>query len=214
ISPWRLLAGQFLSPLIALLLGAAVIAALLGEWIDAGAIAAIVLLNAVVGFLQEYRAERAMAALRKLTAPMARVLRDGRGLMVAATEVVRGDLLILEAGDQVAADARLLTAAELRAREAALTGESEPVDKRADAVLPEGAALAERANLVFMGTAIVAGAATAVVTATGMRTEIGRIARLLEDEERAATPLQRQLADFGRTVFRACLALVGVVMLL
>jgi Ca2+-transporting ATPase len=213
LNPWVLLAGQFWSPLIALLFGAAAIAGILGEWVDAIAIAAIVVLNAFVGFFQEYRAEKAIAALKKMTAPMARVIRDGRSLQIPAADVVRGDVLLLEAGDQVAADARLLVSADLRAREAALTGESEPAEKFADQLLPEAAALGDRANIVFLGTDIVAGTATALVVATGMRTEIGRIAGMLQAEEREVTPLQKQLAQFGRAVFWICLGLVGIIFL-
>jgi Ca2+-transporting ATPase len=213
LNPWVLLAGQFWSPLIALLFGAALIAGLLGEWVDAIAIAAIVILNAFVGFFQEYRAEKAIAALKKMTAPMARVIRDGRSLQIPAADVVRGDVLLLEAGDQVAADARLMISADLRVREAALTGESEPAEKYADQILPEAAALGDRANLVFLGTDIVAGTATALVVATGMRTEIGRIAGMLQAEEREVTPLQKQLAQFGKAVFWICLGLVGIIFL-
>ncbi len=213
INPWVLLAGQFWSPLIALLFAAALIAWLLGEWVDAIAIAAIVALNAFVGFFQEYRAEKAIAALKKMTAPMARVLRDGRSKQIPAAEVVRGDVLLLEAGDQVAADARLLTSADLRVREAALTGESVPAEKHADAQLPEDASLGDRANLAFLGTDVVTGTATALVVATGMHTEIGRIAGMLQAEEREATPLQKQLAQFGKAVFWICLGLVGVIFL-
>ncbi len=209
-SAWRILAGQLTSPIVLLMLGAALISGILREVADAIAIAAIVVLNAVVGFLQEYRAERAVLALRSMTAPRARVLRDGRAATVAAREVVPGDVLLLEAGDIVAADAALVEAHALRASEAALTGESTPVDKLATPASAD-AALAERHDRVFLGTSIAAGTGRAVVTATGMATELGRIARLLETAEDEPTPLQRRLAQVSRMLLYATVAIVAVV---
>ena len=208
-SAWRILAGQLTSPIVLLMLGAALISGILREVADAIAIAAIVVLNAVVGFLQEYRAERAVLALRSMTAPRARVLRDGRAATVAAREVVPGDVLLLEAGDIVAADAALVEAHALRASEAALTGESTPVDKLATPASAD-AALAERHDRVFLGTSIAAGTGRAVVTATGMATELGRIARLLETAEDEPTPLQRRLAQVSRMLLYATVAIVAV----
>jgi Ca2+-transporting ATPase len=208
--PWRIFADQLTSPVVLLMLGAALISGLLREAADAIAIAAIVVLNAIVGFLQEYRAERAVLALRAMTAPRARVVRDGQTTNVAATEVVPGDLLVLEAGDIVAADAALVEAHALRAGEAALTGESAPVDK-CTAPAPDDAPLAERHDRVFLGTSISAGTGRAVVTATGMATELGRIASLLETAEDTETPLQRRLAQVSRMLLIASVAIVGVV---
>jgi Ca2+-transporting ATPase len=167
-----LLARQFASPVIWLLAGAAVVSSAFGEFLDAGAIGAIVLINAVIGFVQEHRAERAIQALRSMTAPKARVLRDGASVMVAASAVVPGDILILEAGDITAADARLVTAHALTTNEAALTGESAPVEKRAAPSAP-AAPLAERHDTVFMGTSIATGTASAEVVATGRRSWVG-----------------------------------------
>ncbi|TMQ12569.1 MAG: HAD family hydrolase, partial [Deltaproteobacteria bacterium] len=203
-------AARRLGEVGALMLGAALISGILREVADAIAIAAIVVLNAVVGFLQEYRAERAVLALRSMTAPRARVLRDGRAATVAAREVVPGDVLLLEAGDIVAADAALVEAHALRASEAALTGESTPVDKLATPASAD-AALAERHDRVFLGTSIAAGTGRAVVTATGMATELGRIARLLETAEDEPTPLQRRLAQVSRMLLYATVAIVAVV---
>jgi Ca2+-transporting ATPase len=207
------LVHQFGSVVVWVLVGAALVSGALGETVDALAILAIVVLNAAIGFFQEHRAERAVAALARLTAPRARVVRDGRATIVPAAEVVRGDLLLLDAGDLVAADARLLEAAALRTAEAPLTGESTPVDK-ADAPCPVDAPLAERRSLVFLGTSIVAGSGRAVVVATGMATEVGRIATLLETAERGATPLERELDQVGRRLLWVCLAIVLVVFVL
>jgi len=208
-SLWRMLAAQLASPLIWLLLAAAVISALLKEVPDAIAIAVIVLVNALVGFFQEHRAERALLALRSLTAPRARVLRDGRQTMVPAAEVVPGDLLLLESGDVVAADAHLLEAHSLSTNEASLTGESAPVEK-ATAPAPGDAPLAERYDSVFMGTAVAAGTGQAEVVATGMATELGKIAHLLATAQDTATPLQMRLARVSRTLLYLCVAIVAI----
>lgn len=209
-SPWAILAGQFANPLVLLLAGAAVVTVLVGEHVDAIAIGAIVVLNAIVGFVQEYRAERALLALRDMTSPRARVLRDGHVHTVAATEVVPGDLLLLEAGDLVAADAELVEAHHLRTIEAVLTGESLPVDKSTEPV-PDDAPLAEQRHRVFAGTAVSGGSGTARVVATGMKTEMGRIADLLGTAESGPTPLQQQLARLGRTLSLASLVVVGLI---
>src|SRR4051812_5638899 len=184
---WRVFMGQFRGALIWLLLGACVISAALGEVGDAIAIGSILLINAFVGFLQEYRAERAVLALRSMTAPHARVRRDGEARVVPAAEVVPGDVLLLEAGDLVAADARLREAPALPPLGAALTGESVPAEKRA-APAPADAPLAERHDRVFLGTAVAKGTGAAEVTGTGMQTELGRIAHLLATAEEEETP--------------------------
>jgi Ca2+-transporting ATPase len=209
-SPWAILAGQFASALVALLLAAAVVSAFLGEVVDAVAIGTILVINAVVGFLQEYRAERAVLALRAMTALHARVVRDGRPTSIAAADVVPGDLLVLEAGDVVAADARLIEAHALSANEAALTGESQPVDK-STAPAPADAPPTERRDLVFMGTALATGTGRAEVLATGMRTELGKVARLIATAEESETPLQRRLARLSRTLLYICVGVVAAV---
>src|SRR5687767_2401642 len=175
---WSVWRGQFQGPMFWILLAACALSVSVGHLVDAAAIAAILALNAVVGFLQEFRAERALSALRSLTAPRARVVRGGTVREIAARLVVPGDRLALEAGDLVAADARLVEAHALRTVEAALTGESTPVDKRVGGTA-EGAALADRHGDVFLGTAVAAGRAQAEVLATGTATEMGRIARML-----------------------------------
>ena len=209
-SPWRIVAGQFASPVIWLLLAAAGISGVLGELADAIAIGTIVVINALVGFFQEYRAERAVLALRSMTAPQARVLRDGRAAVVPAAEVVVGDTLLLEGGDVVAADARLLEAHRLTAIEAALTGESVPVEKDTTPSDPS-APLAERRDHVFTGTSIATGTAVADVVATGMGTELGKIAHLLTTAQESTTPLQTRLARVSKILLFACLGIVALV---
>lgn len=203
---WR----QFNSPVIWLLVAASAVSLALGELVDAGAIAAIVTINAAIGFLQEYRAERAVLALRSMTAPRARVIRDGKSSIVKASAVVPGDLLVLEPGDIIAADATLLTAHALLTQEAALTGESLPVEKSTTPT-PVEAPLAERHNFVFMGTSVAAGTAVAEVITTGMQTELGRIAGLLSAADTDVTPLQRRLAQVSRALLSICAAIVVVV---
>jgi Ca2+-transporting ATPase len=207
----RLFLDQLKSPMVVLLLAACALSAALGERPEAIAIAAIVLLNAIVGFVQEGRAERSVLALRALTAPRARVLRDGASVMLPAAEVVPGDVLVLEAGDVVAADAKLLRAHALSTNEAPLTGESAPVEKRHGAPVPDDAPLAERADRVFMGTAVSTGTAHAEVTAIGLGTELGRIADLLSTTPDTTTPLQRDLEGVTRTLILICLGVVAIV---
>src|SRR6185437_15856836 len=212
-SRWALLAGQFGSPLVWLLLAASVISAVLGDWIDALAVASILVVNALVGFFQEYRAEKAILALRSMTAPQARLLRDGRAREIPSSEVVPGDLLLLEAGDVVVADARLTEAHALTINEAALTGESLPVEKSVLPAAPD-APLAERRDTVFMGTSVSTGTARAEVFATGMRSELGRIAHLLATAQETETPLQARLRRLGRTLLFLAVAIVGLVAVL
>jgi Ca2+-transporting ATPase len=208
-SGWRLLVRQFASPLIWLLFLACAMALVLGEVVDAVAIAAVVTINGAVGFLQERRADTALAALRSLTAPRAQVLRDGRRTEVPAAEVVPGDALVLEAGEVVAADARLVEAHALATNEAPLTGESAPSSKRLEPT-GDGAPLAERHDRVFMGTSVVRGSGLATVVSTGMKSELGRIAHLLATAEETETPLQRRLARVSRMLLQLCLGVVAV----
>jgi len=208
-SSWSLLFDQFKSPIVLLLLAACIVSAVLGEVADAIAIGAIVVLNGLVGFLQEHRAERAVLALRAMTAPRARVVRDNQQLALPAADVVLGDVLALEAGDIVAADARLIQAHSLLTSEAALTGESSPVEK-ATSPSPADAPLSERRDTVFMGTAVVNGTGLAEVTATGMHTELGKIADMLNMAEDTETPLQKRLGHVGRSLLYVCLGVVVV----
>ena len=205
-----LLAHQFASPVIWLLLGASVLSIVLTELLDAAAIGIIVIVNALIGFLQEHRAERAVMGLRSMTAPRARVMRDGHGVVIPANAIVPGDILVLEAGDVAAADARLLTAHALSTNEAALTGESTPVDKSPAPTAPD-TPLAERHDFVFMGTSIATGKGFGEVVATGMQTELGRIAHLLATAEETVTPLQRRLARVSQTLLYICGGIVALV---
>jgi Ca2+-transporting ATPase len=207
-----LLVRQFASAVIWLLLVATVLSAVLGEWLDAIAIGAIVILNAVIGFFQEHRAERAVMALRSMTAPRARVMRDGHSVILPANGIVPGDVLVLEAGDVTAADARLRTAHALTTNEAPLTGESTPVEKTTTPTGPE-TPLAERHDFVFMGTSVATGTGLAEVVATGMQTELGRIAHLLSTAEESVTPLQRRLARVSQTLLYICGGIVAIVAL-
>ncbi len=215
ISPWQIFLGQFKSLIIWILIGAGVISGALGEVVDAIAILAIVVLNAVIGFYQEFNAEKSIAALKKLTAPQAKVRRDGKVISIPASGIVTGDILALEAGDLVAADARLLSAASLRCIEATLTGESEAENKRPETLERDDVPLGDRENMVFMGTSVAAGTGQAVVVATAMNTELGRIAGLIEEagaEER--TPLEKKLESFGRVLVWAALGIVTLLFVL
>jgi len=204
---------QFRSPLIYILFIAAALAAGMGHWGDASVILAVVLVNALIGSYQEGRAERSMAALRRLSALQVRVLRDGHEQAIPARDLVPGDILLLAAGDAVGADARLIEEAQLQVAEAALTGESVPVSKCV-AALPDATGLADRRNMVFSGTYITAGRARAVVTATGTHTEVGGIARLTEGAQEPKTPLELRITQFGRYLVAGALLLFVVVVAL
>jgi P-type Ca2+ transporter type 2C len=210
---WLLFAAQFANTVIMVLLAAALVTVLVGDLKDTVVIVAVVLLNATISFVQERRAEQAVAALKRMSAPTARVTRGGRTLTVPAAQVVPGDLLDLEAGDIVPADARLLEAPNLRVNEAALTGESVPADKHPEPIQTATTQLelAERRNMVFKGTAVSYGRARAVVTATGMATALGQIARLLRTRRPPPTPLQRRLAVLGRQLAVAVVVVSAVV---
>ncbi|MGD9645868.1 MAG: cation-translocating P-type ATPase [Pirellulales bacterium] len=208
---WRKLLDEFKDLVVWILIVAAIISGLLGEWIDSVAIVAIVLINGLIGFFQKRSAERAIAALMEMSAPLARVVRDGQVVSIPADEIVPGDTLELEAGDRVPADARLVRTFSLAAQEAALTGESVPVDKGASDGLQQELPIGDRANMVYLGTTITAGKGRAIVVATGMATQLGHIAQLLEQQEHEPTPLERRLDALGRILIVVCLAIVAVV---
>ncbi|MDH4133572.1 MAG: HAD-IC family P-type ATPase, partial [Gammaproteobacteria bacterium] len=210
-SPARILFDQFADFMIVVLLAAAVVSGVIGDATDTVVILVIVALNAVIGFVQEYRAEAAIAALRQMAAPVARVLRGGHSHNIPAQELVPGDIVLLEAGAVVPADLRLLEAASLQTQEAALTGESAAVHKLADARVAENAALGDRFTMAYKGTLVVHGRARGVVVATGMNTELGRIAQLLHATGEGKTPLQKRLARFGRILAIAVLALCTMI---
>ncbi len=210
-SPWLLLLDQFKNVLILTLLLATILSAFLGHGVEAVAIAVIVLFAVLLGFVQEFRAERALEALKAMAAPLAKVLRDGNEVMIDASEIVPGDVVMLAAGDRVPADARLLQAMNLRADEASLTGESLPSEKEYGAIFSAEATPGDRKNMVFAGTAISYGRATALVVATGMQSEFGRIARMLPGVKTEKTPLQKNLDNVGSVLARAAFVIVLVI---
>ncbi len=209
-SPLVILWEQITNPLVLLLLGAAAISALLGKTTELIAILAIVVLNATLGVVQEHRAEQAMAALKKMSAPLVRVRRSARVLDIDPKELVPGDVILLEAGSIIPADARLYESANLKVQEASLTGESEPVDKSVDALSDANAPLGDRLNMVFLGTSVTYGRAVALVTTTGMSTELGRIAEMIQAVEAEKTPLQRRLGEMGRVLLLLALGVMVV----
>ncbi|MFN2290938.1 MAG: cation-translocating P-type ATPase [Anaerolineae bacterium] len=219
---WQMLLDQFNQFLVLILIAAAIVSAVIGwtefnrtgettEFVDAAAIMAIVILNAILGVVQEGRAEEALAALKRMAAPNARVLRDGHILTIPSRDLVPGDIVILETGNYVPADVRLVESVNLRIEEASLTGESVPVGKDAEASLPEDASLGDRRNMAFMSTVITYGRGRGLVIATGMGTEIGKIAEMIQAYEEEPTPLQVKLDQLGRTLGMATLVICGLV---
>ncbi|MBN1660150.1 MAG: cation-translocating P-type ATPase [Anaerolineae bacterium] len=219
-SPWRIVWEQLTGMMVVILIIAAIVSGAVGDWKDAIAILAIVVLNAILGFSQEFRAEKAMAALKQLAVPTVRARRrpddasGGTVVEISARELVPGDVVLIEAGALVPADGRLLESANLRVEEAALTGESEPVEKQAGALDKPDLPLGDRRNMVYMGTVVTYGRGAAVITATGMATELGRIAELIQGVEREPTPLQRRLEQLGRGLAVAALGIVAIVFVL
>lgn len=203
--------GQFTDFMILVLIGAAVISGVIGDVTDAAVILVIVVLNAFLGFIQEYRAERAMAALKKMASASAMVMRSETVESVPAAELVRGDLVVVHAGNVVPADMRIIEAARLSVEEAALTGESLAVEKHTNAVSDESAPLADRKNMLYKGTLITYGRGGGVVTATGMDTELGKIAAMIQAGEEGKTPLQKRLASFGRKLAYAVLTVCLII---
>ena len=208
---WRMVLDQFNNFIVIILIVASVVSAVLGETIDAAAIMAIVLLNAVLGVVQERRAEEALAALRRLAAPEAQVVRDGHRQTIAGRLLVPGDIVLLEAGNYVPADVRLFETANLRIEEAALTGESVAVQKDAKVVLSQDVTLGDRLNTAFMGTLVSYGRGKAVVVSTGMRTQIGLIAAMLQSVQEEPTPLQRRLDQLGKVLGWAALGVCALI---
>ncbi|NTV37003.1 MAG: HAD-IC family P-type ATPase, partial [Anaerolineaceae bacterium] len=209
----QLVLDQLKSFVVILLIVAAVISAVLGEWVDASAIIAIVVLNAILGVVQESRAEQALAALKKLAAPEAQILRDGHRVSITAGQLVPGDIVFLEAGNFIPADVRLIEAMNLRVEEASLTGESVPVQKNATLTLDKDIPLGDRKNTAFMGTVVSYGRGRGVVVSTGMRTQLGLIAGMLQLVENEETPLQRRLDQLGKTLGWASLIICALVFL-
>ena len=209
----QMLWDQLNNFVVIMLIVASVISALLGDYEEAAAILAIVVLNTILGVVQERRAEQALAALKKLASPDAQVLRDGRRQTIPAPQLVPGDIVLMEAGNYIPADVRLLEAINLRVEEAALTGESVPVQKDANIRLQADIPLGDRKNTAFMGTLVNYGRGRGVVVSTGMRTQIGLIAEMLSNVEREPTPLQRRLDQLGKILGWAALSICGLVFL-
>ncbi|MEB3337353.1 MAG: HAD-IC family P-type ATPase, partial [Leptolyngbyaceae bacterium] len=217
-SPLSILIDQFTNIMLVMLMAVAVVSAVLdmrsGEFPkDAIAITSIVVLNGILGYVQESRAEKALAALKQLSSPRVRLIRDGRIIEVSGKELVPGDVMLLEAGVQVSADGRLLEESNLQIREAALTGEAQVVNKQVDLSLPEDTPLGDRVNLVFQGTEVVQGRGTVLITRTGMHTELGKIAASLDAVEAEPTPLQRRMTQLGNVLVSGSLVLVAIVVI-
>ncbi|WP_375498435.1 cation-translocating P-type ATPase [uncultured Nostoc sp.] len=226
-STWEILLDQFKNIMLLMLIGVALISGFLdlmalregrlkpGEvpFKDTIAILAIVILNGILGYVQESRAEKALAALKKMTSPLVRVIRDAKLVEIAAKELVPGDVMLLEAGMQIAADGRLIEQSNLQVRESALTGEAEAVNKQASLKLPEETSLGDRLNVVFQGTEVVQGRAKVLVTNTGMTTELGKIATMLQSVESEPTPLQQRMTQLGNVLVTGSLILVAIVVI-
>lgn len=223
-SSWEILLDQFKNIMLVMLIAVAIISGVLDlislqqgkadggvPFKDTIAIMAIVILNGILGYLQESRAEKALAALKRLSSPKVRVIRNGRTIEIEGKQLVPGDIMLLEAGVQVSADARLIEASNLQVREAALTGEAHAVNKQVEVPLQEDTPLGDRINLVYQGTEVVHGRGTAVVTGTGMRTELGKIAEMLQAVESEPTPLQQRMTQLGNVLVTGSLILVALV---
>ncbi len=210
-TPLMMFLDQFRDFMILVLIAAALISGFIGELSDTIAIIVIVVLNAVVGFIQEYRAEKAIAALKKMAAPSATVMRNMMPENISASELVPGDIVMLEAGRIVPADMRLIEAAQFKVEEAALTGESLPVEKNTEALHDEHLPMGDRKNMAYKGTFVTSGRGAGIIVATGMGTELGRIATMLQEEEEVKTPLQKRLATFGRKLAIAVLVICAIV---
>jgi Ca2+-transporting ATPase len=213
-SPWSILWEQLTGILVVILILSAGVSAILGEVEDTIVILAIVVLNALLGFSQEYRAEQAIAALKKLAVPTVKVRRNGEIQEISARELVPGDIVILEAGNKVPADGRLVESINLRVEEAALTGESEPVEKIPGALEGDNRPLGDRFNMVYMGTIVTYGRGQVVITETGMNTQLGGIAEMIQSVEREPTPLQKRLDSLGKTLAWITLGIIAVVVVM
>ncbi|MGE4413412.1 MAG: HAD-IC family P-type ATPase, partial [Candidatus Caldatribacteriota bacterium] len=211
---WHMLLDQFKDILIIILLISAAISLFLGEVTDAIVIGIIVILNAILSVFQEYRAEQSLEALKKMTVPETLVIRDGKQRKIKSLQLVPGDLVLLESGDRIPADLRLVETTELRIQESVLTGESEPVEKHTQPITAEDISLGDRANMAYMGTSVIAGRGKGLVVATGMDTEMGQIAGMLQEQKKELTPLQKKLNQVGRNLGAIILVIIAIVVLL
>jgi Ca2+-transporting ATPase len=213
-SIWKMLWGQLTDTMVLVLFAAAVISILVSDWKDAIAIVAIVLLNTLIGLFQEYRAEKAMNALKQMASPYVKVRRNGKTTEIDSKDLVPGDIIFLEAGSKVPADARLIDSANIRVEEASLTGESEPIDKTIPALPEENLQIGDRTNMLYMGTTVTYGRGEGVVVNTGMATELGRIAEMIQGVEEDQTPLQKRMDKMGKTLAVVSLGVVALVFFL
>lgn len=211
VHPVFIFLGQFKDFMVLVLLAATIVSGLLGEIADAVTIMAILIVNAILGFIQEYRAEKSIDSLKSLTAPEARVLRDGMEVRIPAADLVPGDIVLMEAGDRIPADIRWIQAVNVEVEESALTGESHPVNKMVSALKDELTPMADRANMGYMGTVVVNGRGAGVVVATGMETEMGIIAGMIQSVEDEETPLQKRLAQLGKYLVLISIAVCALV---
>lgn len=210
-TPIMMFLSQFKDFMIIVLIAAAFVSGIIGELSDTIAIVVIVVLNAIIGFVQEYRAEKAMAALKKMAAPISTVIRNGKTEKIPSSKLVPGDIVLFEAGDIVPADIRLTETSRMKVQEAALTGESVPVEKFSETLQDESLPLGDRKNMSYKGTVVTYGRGTGIVVATGMDTELGRIATMLQKEEEVKTPLQKRLAAFGQKLAIVVIVICGIV---
>lgn len=215
---WKRFLQQFADAMVLILIAAAVLSAIMAiqsgeasEWVDVGVILAIVIINAVLGVYQEGKADQAIAALKRMSSPQSKVIRDGKQMLISSDQIVPGDIAVLDAGDLVAADIRLIAQSSLKVEEASLTGESVPVEKDADKVLPEDCGIGDRENMLFMGTAVTYGRARGVVVGTASNTELGRIATKLQNIEESQTPLQKNLTSLGKILGVICILVCIIV---
>ena len=213
-SSWLILWEQVTAVMVVILIVAAVVSLALGAWDDAVVIMIIVVLNAVLGFTQEHRAEKAIAALKRLAVPTVKLKRDGELQEISALNLVPGDVILLEQGNKVPADSRLLTSINLQIDESALTGESEPVENSSAKLVAPNLPIGDRFNMVYMGTVVTYGRGVALVTTTGMSTQLGNIAEMLQTVEREPTPLQKRLDHLGRLLALVTLVIIAIVFVL
>ncbi|KJJ83234.1 cation-transporting ATPase [Candidatus Omnitrophus magneticus] len=212
ISALKIFLSQFNDFMMWILAGAGLVSGFLGEWVDAGAIVAIIFLNACLGFIQEYRAEKSLAALKKLSSPNSKVIRDGKRVSIPSEQIVPGDIIEIEIGDNIPADGRVLwLTSNFSVGEASLTGESTPVIKTHQTLNNQDISLADRINMVYMGTHVSSGRAVVIATETGMNTELGKIAGMIQEIGMEDTPLQKRLESFGKFIVLACFIMVGIV---
>lgn len=211
LKPYTILLNQFTDTMVIVLLGATVVSGIVGDMVDAVTIMTIVVINAILGFIQEYKAERSLEEIKKMASPFAVVIRGGQRLKIAAEELVPGDLVLMEAGDKVPADLRLIKSYGFEVDESALTGESVPVEKKAESICPTDCALAERSNMAFMGTAVTRGRAQGVVVGIGMNTIMGEIAGMMREAKPSMTPLQIKLDQLGKVLIVICIVVCSIV---